>query len=611
MLLPLIRRFSRVLLALGLVLASVAGHAGPKWQIMDRAFWIDASGNADFNQAKFASFTPYQGVLSQGYLSGALWVRFTVAPMAAPNPNPSSAHVAKGLPEALRPQPQAKMELLVHPTYLDDIEVYDELRPGEVLRGGQAKSLQAVQSGTLAHVFPIPASSTERRIWIRVKTQTTSILDVRLDVDRALGREEQLQNLLLDLLTASLLILSIVAVFYAFDRPSTLMSMFAVKQVTAFFYGSFILGYHRLLLQDWVSAETLAHATKWAIAFYALFSVQFHMTFFKPYRPKGWANRGLMLALVAGFLSCALVAMGWVTWGLIVNKLIALFLPIWLVVLILFGIDWDRLDAASGAVLLSKKVLLMVHLLMLIFLLMATLPTLGLEVTSFFALYASLVHGALTGLVLLFLVHRQVSLQADQSLRLAVASEKSLELERRHRERQVQFLSMLTHELRTPLSVLRLSLGTLVKADSSTGRHALQAIEDMNNLINRCNQLDQLEQGNQVAQFTRVRLSELVLEVIEKSPSFAGTHIQVERELFVWSDVMLLQTVLFNLIDNAHKYIKPGGLVSLEVSRVQLPGDKEERVMVQVINPLDPRSLPDPDRMFEKYYRSASAQQKS
>ena len=404
MVLPLFKRFLQVLLSLGLVLASFAGHAEAQWQIADRAFWVDASGKADFNQAKFAAFTPYQGVLSQGYLSGALWVRFTIEPVRSSNPISSSlAQVTKALPEALRPQPQAQMELLVHPTYLDDIEVHDELRPGEVLRGGQAKPWRAAQSGTMAHVFSIPASSTERKIWIRVKTQTTSILDVRLNVDHGLGREEQLQNLLLDVLTASLLILSIVAVFYALVQPSTLMSMFAIKQVSAFFYGSFILGYHRLLLQDWVSAETLAHATKWAIALYALFSVQFHMTFFKPYRPKGWAKRGLMLALVAGFFSCALVAMGWVIWGLVINKLIALFLPIWLVVLIVFGIDWDRLDAASGAVLLSKKVLLVVHVLMLVFLLMATLPTLGLEVTSFFALYASLVHGALTGLVLLCL----------------------------------------------------------------------------------------------------------------------------------------------------------------------------------------------------------------
>lgn len=600
MALPLLKRFFQGVLALGLWWASLSVHAGPQWQITHRAHWVDATGQADLNQARSAPFTPYEGVLSQGYVTGAVWVRLSIEPV----------HPPTSPPQATTPL-SAQLDLLVHPTYLDDIEVHDELRPGEVLRGGQARPWRSVQSGTLAHVFPIPASPTERKIWIRVSTQTTSILDVRLDVDQSLGREEQLQNLLLHLLTASLLILSVVAVSYALVQPNTLMTMFAIKQVSAFFYGAFILGHHRLLFQDWVSAEALAHATKWAIALYALFSVQFHLTFFKPYRPSRWAGLGLKLALATSLLSCALVALGWVTWGLLLNKLIALFLPIWLLVLLVFGIDWKRLDAASGAVLLGKKFLLVVHALMLVFLLMATLPTLGLEVTSFFALYASLVHGALTGLVLLFMVHRQVSLDAQHSLRLAVASEKSLELERRHRERQAQFLSMLTHELRTPLSVLRLSLGTLVKSDSDTGRHALQAIEDMNNLINRCNQLDQLEQGRQVVQFTRVRLRELVLEVIEKSPSFAGTHIQVEHELFVWSDVMLLQTILFNLIDNAHKYIRPGGLVRLSVSRIRLPGDKEDRVKVQVVNPLTPRALPDPDRMFDKYYRAASAQHKS
>jgi signal transduction histidine kinase len=222
-----------------------------------------------------------------------------------------------------------------------------------------------------------------------------------------------------------------------------------------------------------------------------------------------------------------------------------------------------------------------------------------------------MVHGALTGVVLLFLVHRQLMLLSQHSLRLAVSTEKSLELERNHRERQAQFLSMLTHELRTPLSVLRLSLGSLMKTDSTAGRHALAAIEDMNNLINRCNQLDQLEQGKQVAQFTRVRLSDLIQDVLQKSPGFSHTLVQVDPELFVWSDVVLLQTILFNLVDNAYKYRKPEGVVRILVHREQRANDREERVLLSVSNPLDSRALPDPDRMFDKYYRSAAAHQTS
>lgn len=578
------------------------GRAQVHWQLDSPGYLVDATGDMRLAQAKLGQYTPFEGVLSKGYLSGALWVRVTLKPTASVAPKTALPNDASNTQH---------LTLLVHPTYLDDIEIHDEATPDTVLRGGQLHAWSEVQSGALAHVFMLKPVQTERKLWIRIKTQTTYILDVRVHDNHELGREEQLQDLMLAVLTSSLLLLALAAVFYAVAQPSRLMGMFAVKQISAFFYGACILGYHRLVLVDSLSPETLALITKWAIVLYALFSVQFHWTFFEPYRPRRWAKQGLMLAMAMAVLSCAMVAVGWVSWGLLVNKLVALYLPLWLMVMLIWGIDWPQLNKVQGEAVLNQKVLLVVHGLMVVFLFMATLPTLGLQVTSFFALYASMVHGALTGVVLLFLVHRQLMLLSQHSLRLAVTTEKSLELERNHRERQAQFLSMLTHELRTPLSVLRLSLGTLMKSDSTAGRHALTAIDDMNNLINRCNQLDQLEQGKQVAQFTRVRLSELIQDVLAKSPGFSHTLVQVDPELFVWSDVVLLQTMLFNLVDNAYKYRKHEGVVRMVVRREQWAGERDERIVLSVSNPLDARSLPDPERMFDKYYRAASAHQTS
>ena len=64
-------------------------------------------------------------------------------------------------------------------------------------------------------------------------------------------------------------------------------------------------------------------------------------------------------------------------------------------VMLIWGIDWQQLAKVEGEALLNQKVLLVVHGLMVVFLFMATLPTLGWQVTHFFALYASMVHGAL------------------------------------------------------------------------------------------------------------------------------------------------------------------------------------------------------------------------
>ena len=96
-----------------------------------------------------------------------------------------------------------------------------------------------------------------------------------------------------------------------------------------------------------------------------------------------------------------------------------------------------------------------------------------------------------------------------------------------------------------------------------------------------------------------------------KSPGFSHTLVQVDPELFVWSDVVLLQTMLFNLVDNAYKYRKHEGVVRMVVRREQWAGERDERIVLSVSNPLDARSLPDPERMFDKYYRAASAHQTS
>ena len=62
MALPLLMRFFQGVLALGLWWASLSVHAGPQWQITHRAHWVDATGQADLNQARSAPFTPNEGV---------------------------------------------------------------------------------------------------------------------------------------------------------------------------------------------------------------------------------------------------------------------------------------------------------------------------------------------------------------------------------------------------------------------------------------------------------------------------------------------------------------------------------------------------------------------
>lgn len=575
------------LLGVGPVAASTA------WRLADTAYWWDDSNRAtvDDVQSPETKFQPFRGTLSQGYRSGSLWVRARV--------------------EAVDPAQAGSTQLLVQvqPSYLDRIELHDPTLSGSSQVTGQALPWRADQLQALTHSFVIPAQSQPRWIYLRIQTQTTFILDLRLNDNPQMGVSLFKSELLLHALTASLLLLAGFALAYALFHPTRIMAMFALKQVMALGYGATILGYHRLLLGDWMPGPWLATSTKWTIALYAFISVWFHWEFFKPYRPKTWAVRGLQVIWAMALLSVLLVVAGEVTGGLTLNKWVALLLPIWLLLLIQWGIDWQSPQLVDAGHFLGRRFLLVVHGLMLVFLLSAALPTLGLPVAGFFAMYSSMLHGVITGVLLMILVHQQLFLTSQAHLRQVVVTEKNLEMERLHRERQSQFMSMLTHELRTPLSVLKLSLGKLLPEASNAQRYAWQAVEDMGNLITRCNQLDQLEQGKQVAQFARVRVGEVMREVVSKSPAYQATVISGDGEAVVWSDLQLLQTVLLNLLDNAYKYQRLGGVVQVRITPIRWAQDSDQRIQIEVINPIDPRQMPDPDRMFQKFYRAAAAQQ--
>jgi signal transduction histidine kinase len=574
-------------LGMGPVAASTA------WRLAETAYFWDDSNRAtvDDVQGPMVKFQPYAGTLSQGYRKGSLWVRARVVPV---DPGPAR---------------ETQLLVEVQPTYLDRIELHDPTLSRSPQVTGQALPWTRDQLQALTHAFVIPAQTQPRWIYLRIQTRTTFILDLRLNDKPQMAVSLFKSELLLHALTACLLVLASFALVYACFHPTRLMAMFTLKQVMALSYGATILGYHRLMLGDWIPAPWLATGTKWIIALYAFISIWFHWEFFKPYRPKAWAIQGIraMWALALG--SVLLVAVGEVTWGLILNKWVAVILPVWLLLLIQWGIDWQSPELIDAGHILGRRFLLGVHLLMLVFLLSAALPTLGLPVAGFFTLYASILHGVITGLLLMILVHRQLFLTSQAHLRQVVSTEKNLEMERLHRERQSQFMSMLTHELRTPLSVLKLSLGKLLPEASSAQRYAWQAVEDMGNLITRCNQMDQLEQGKQVAQFARVRIGEVIREVRSKSPAYQGTVITGDGEAVVWSDLHLLQTVLLNLLDNAYKYQSVGGVVQIRITPIRWAQDPDQRIQIDVINSIDPRQMPDPDRMFQKFYRAATSQQ--
>jgi len=112
----LIRRLSRhFALACLLACASVSAVADVHNHISQRAYWEDTSDQATWQQAKNATFTPYDGILSRGYTPHPIWIRLELTPTEKSNA-------------------ADKLILRLRPVYLDAITLYDPLDSSGKLR---------------------------------------------------------------------------------------------------------------------------------------------------------------------------------------------------------------------------------------------------------------------------------------------------------------------------------------------------------------------------------------------------------------------------------------------------------------------------------------------
>jgi len=170
------------------------------------------------------------------------------------------------------------------------------------------------------------------------------------------------------------------------------------------------------------------------------------------------------------------------------------------------------------------------------------------------------------------------------------------------------FIANVSHELKTPLAAMKLSLETLEEEckDKATAskflKKAMERVRYMNQLIEDLITLSMLESVNfqmrpvriELLPFTRKIVSDLS-EFAEKKRVTVKVDIPEDAELFV--DEKMLHAILKNLIDNAIKYNKENGIVN--VSYRELKNEVEISVCDTGIG-IPKSHIP---FIFERFYR--------
>lgn len=180
-------------------------------------------------------------------------------------------------------------------------------------------------------------------------------------------------------------------------------------------------------------------------------------------------------------------------------------------------------------------------------------------------------------------------------------------LERMRRD----FIANVSHEMRTPVTIIRANAETLVGGALEDPQHAPMFVngiyrnaERLSRLIEGLLNLSRLEAGRAMLEPETLRLQAVVNQVEVVLRSRAAQRSQtitslVSPEVLVVADGQSLEQILTNLVDNAIKYCPEGSHIEIWAG----PADEEAWVRVEVSDDGPGISEHHQARIFERFYR--------
>ncbi len=182
----------------------------------------------------------------------------------------------------------------------------------------------------------------------------------------------------------------------------------------------------------------------------------------------------------------------------------------------------------------------------------------------------------------------------------------ALDFERGERQRQQEFMGMLTHELKAPLSTLGMVIGSTA-ASATMKHHAKLALASMRQVIDHCAQSAEIEDAtmppNQVACALAVAFE---LRCAAQAENARILMAPMDAMPSTMADERMLAVIFNNMLDNALKYSPHGSQINASIVRELNPQGAVQRV--SVTNQALAATLPDASRLFQKYYRGDAVQ---
>lgn len=176
-----------------------------------------------------------------------------------------------------------------------------------------------------------------------------------------------------------------------------------------------------------------------------------------------------------------------------------------------------------------------------------------------------------------------------------------------------RFMSALTHELKTPLAILRSHWESQITNEAlplAIRQRFVADVEELsrlNRLVNDYLQMIRLETHEFRLDKKRVNVTEVLLEIADLLEGLAaekGCRIKLiaARDFYTVADRSLFVQAVLNLVENGLKYTAPDSSVTIRV-------DRDDRVLLLSIEDEGPGIPPDAlDSVFDLFFRVGNSE---
>ena len=187
--------------------------------------------------------------------------------------------------------------------------------------------------------------------------------------------------------------------------------------------------------------------------------------------------------------------------------------------------------------------------------------------------------------------------------------QKDIERKTQIDEMRKEFLSNVSHELKTPIALIQgyaEGLADNINDDSESRQFYCDVIIDeankMNKMVKKLLTLNQIEFGNNAITFERFDIVQVLRSVAQSAQLLAeqkGASIvmQESEPLYVWADEYMVEEVITNYVSNAINHVDGEKRIEIMLER------KQDVVRISVFNTGQPIPEEELDKIWIKFYK--------